>query len=402
MSKVIVMLVKFAKVFVCFLILMLSPAVIIAAEEPASGNPAADTAAENPNLTAAPIEVAPMASSEEANTPVAPAAAPITITPAAPAPTADIADSIFNANKNDDSARRAPSVSISEISNAIDKDYSFLYDPNMKPELIKDMADNPNNYVVMYLETGDAILIKLREDLAPNTVIRFRQLVKDKYYDDMEIFRAIPDFIAQMGDPSGSGFGGKGVFYFAEINPDAKFVRGTVAMSNNGNLQSDDTQFFISFNSFSWLDGKYTIFGEVVLGMPRLESINKSLTNNGFITSPAIVSKMELLSDRPADRIDDLSVLIPADKKEQAIKTQQAAQKIEQNKQQVLIETEQQQQAVAAANAAENQANAAAADTGTTAGDAAQNIINNEDASIEEQATEQDGSYNPYLRPHGK
>ncbi|MDR2008811.1 MAG: peptidylprolyl isomerase [Alphaproteobacteria bacterium] len=385
------MLVKLAKVFVCFFILIMTPVAMFAADE------AADTTAAT--------EAAP----------VAPAAIPMpssSTTPPAANTDTGIADSVLNGPNS--VSRRTPVVSMSEISNAIDDNYSFLYDPNMKPELIKDLHEHPDNYVVMYLETGDAILIKLREDLAPNTVIRFRQLVQDKFYDDMEIFRAIPDFLAQMGDPSGSGFGGKGVFYFAEINPDVKFVRGTVAMSNNGNLQSDDTQFFITFNSFPWLDGKYTVFGEVVLGMPRLENINKSLANDGFVTDPAIVTQMVLLSDRPTDRIDDLSILIPVEVKEQAQKTQQDAHQAEQNRQQARIEMEAQQQALADANNAANAAAASVGNNNNNNNQSQQNNANNalnpdnlgdntsladEDASIEDQAADSHITGNPYLRP---
>lgn len=242
--------------------------------------------------------------------------------------------------KNRRQEKRAPIVSTSEISNAIDKDYSFLYDPNMKSDLIKDMTDNPDSYVIMYLETGDSILIKLKEDIAPNTVVRFKKLVKEHFYDDMEIFRAIPDYLIQTGDPSGSGYGGKGVFYFAEINPNEKFKRGTIAMSNNGNLQSDDTQFFITFNSFDWLDGKYTIFGEVILGMGKLENVSKTFANDGFVNDPSIITKIEFLSQRPSDSIDDLSKIIPPEKQKEALKKQKENKQREEAKQKFLIENE--------------------------------------------------------------
>ncbi|MDR0484483.1 MAG: peptidylprolyl isomerase [Alphaproteobacteria bacterium] len=425
MSKVIGMLVNFAKVFICFLILILSPAMILAAEGDA---PTATNGAANNSTTGA------------ANTPATPATVPATTngsngngnniitlvpldpnsiatettteqdpTPASKATSnGDIANSVINSTSEREAQRRRPVVSISEISKAIDEDYSFLYDPNMRPELIKDMTDNPNNYVIMYLETGNAILIKLKEDIAPNTVIRFRQLVKDKFYDDMEIFRAIPDYLAQMGDPSGSGFGGKGIFYFAEINPDEKFRRGTVAMSNNGDLQSDDTQFFITFNTFPWLDGKFTIFGEVILGMTVLEDINKSLQNDGFVSMPAIVNKMELLSDRPSDRVDDLSVLIPVDKKAEALKKQKEAQKLEKARQQVLIEQEEQAKATSAANiAAMNEGKVATPAsttnnnaTTTTAPDTSEPAAIDENSSIDEEEQQGDNS-NPYLRSRG-
>ena len=278
--------------------------------------------------------------------------------------------------------RRAPVVSTSEISNAIDKDYSFLYDPNMKPDLITDMTNNPDNYVIMYLETGSSVLIKLKENIAPNTVIRFRKLVKEHFYDDMEIFRAIPDYLLQTGDPSGSGYGGKGVFYFAEINPDEKFKRGSVAMSNNGNLQSDDTQFFITFNSFDWLDGKYTIFGEVVLGMGKLEEVSKSFANDGFVSEPSIITKVELLSQRPKDRIDDLSAIIPPEKQIEAIKKQEENNRKEEARQKFMIESEKQKEALKSSLESDTTNN-----TVTTAPD--------DEASLEEQQSSQS---NPYLQ----
>ncbi len=285
--------------------------------------------------------------------------------------------------------RRAPIVSSSQISKAIDQDYSFLYDPNFSTEIISDMSINPDNYVVMYLETGDTVLIKLRKDIAPNTVVRFKQLVKENFYEDMEIFRAIPDYLAQTGDPSGSGYGGKGVFYFAEVSPDEKFKRGTVAMSNNGNLQSDDTQFFITFNSFDWLDGKYTIFGEIVLGMGKLENVNKTFSNDGFVSDPSIITKMELLSDRPADRIDDLSKIIPADKQKQAIKKQEKNIKKETARQNFLLEDDKRQEQIKTTQSG----------LSVEIQQEKTDVTSNENDSVDEQTS---STSNPYLRFRGR
>ncbi len=210
-----------------------------------------------------------------------------------------------------------------EITRAIDETYSFLYDPTMRPSLLVDIIDNPDRYAVIYLETGGVVLMQLYEDKAPNTIARFKTLVRSNFYNDMDIFRVIPNYFVQTGDPSSSGYGGLGVFHPAEINPEVTFKRGSVAMSNSGNLESDDTQFFITLNNFEWLDGKYTIFGEIVFGMEHIENLKGAFLNQGFVLYPILIVKIEMLSDRSPNQSDDLDRVIPAERRQKALEIQQ-------------------------------------------------------------------------------
>jgi peptidylprolyl isomerase len=128
---------------------------------------------------------------------------------------------------------------------------------------------------MLYMETVHGLItIKLRPDLAPNHVARVKELVRQKYYDGTPFHRVIPGFMAQGGDPTGTGTGGSGKKLKAEFSKEP-FKRGTIGAARSQNPDSADSQFFICFDRASHLDGQYTVWGEVVDGMDVVDKIAK-------------------------------------------------------------------------------------------------------------------------------
>ena len=152
------------------------------------------------------------------------------------------------------------------------------------------------DFLEMKLKTGN-VVIELRSDLAPNHVKRISQLVKEGFYNGLLFHRVIPDFMAQGGDPLGNGTGGSGVNLNAEFS-DEKHIRGTVSMARAQDPNSADSQFFICFKDAPWLDGQYTIWGQVVKGMKHVDSIKKGNGSNGEVTDPDKIISMKLINKK--------------------------------------------------------------------------------------------------------
>jgi peptidylprolyl isomerase len=128
------------------------------------------------------------------------------------------------------------------------------------------------NMLYMELKSG-RVTIKLRPDLAPNHVERVKELVRAKFYDGIVFHRVIPGFMAQTGDPTGTGTGGSD-------KPDLKaefskepFKRGTIGAARSANPDSANSQWFICFEPASHLNGQYTVWGEIVEGMELVDKI---------------------------------------------------------------------------------------------------------------------------------
>ena len=136
------------------------------------------------------------------------------------------------------------------------------------------MADDPENTLVFSLDGGD-VKIRLRPDLAPGHVERIKELVREGFYDGVTFHRVIPGFMAQGGDPSGNGTGGsKKPDLKAEFS-DEPHVRGVCSMARTSNPNSANSQFFICFDDATFLDGQYTVWGEVVEGMDHVDALPK-------------------------------------------------------------------------------------------------------------------------------
>ena len=127
------------------------------------------------------------------------------------------------------------------------------------------------NTLYLDLEAG-RVVIAMRPDVAPNHVARIKELVREGFYDGVIFHRVIAGFMAQTGDPTGSGMGGSGQNIKAEFN-NLPHLRGTVSMARAGDPNSADSQFFICFDRSAFLDGDYTVWGRVVGGMEFVDTI---------------------------------------------------------------------------------------------------------------------------------
>ncbi|HEY2032999.1 MAG TPA: peptidylprolyl isomerase [Rhizomicrobium sp.] len=153
------------------------------------------------------------------------------------------------------------------------------------------MADT----LVMDLKTGP-VKIKLRPDLAPNHVARIKELTEKGFYDGVVFHRVIPDFMAQTGDPTGTGSGGSELPDLKAEFSSEKHKRGTISMARTSNPNSANSQFFICFADAPWLDRQYSIWGEVTEGMEHVDAIKKGGEhNNGAISGePDKILKMRV------------------------------------------------------------------------------------------------------------
>src|SRR5437762_13716496 len=128
------------------------------------------------------------------------------------------------------------------------------------------MADDAENTLIMTLD-GGPVKIRLRPDLAPGHVDRIKELAREGFYDGVAFHRVIPGFMAQGGDPTGTGMSGS-----SKPNLPAEFskephVRGIASMARTQDPNSANSQFFIVFDDATFLDGQYTVWGEVIEGM---------------------------------------------------------------------------------------------------------------------------------------
>ncbi|WP_394115072.1 peptidylprolyl isomerase [Xanthobacter lutulentifluminis] len=128
---------------------------------------------------------------------------------------------------------------------------------------------------VLVLETTKGpVTIAFRPDLAPGHVARIKELVSQGFYDGVPFHRVIEGFMAQTGDPTGTGMGGSGKKLKAEFNAQPH-VRGTCSMARAQNPDSGDSQFFICFTDARFLDRQYTVWGEVIEGMENIDLIKR-------------------------------------------------------------------------------------------------------------------------------
>ena len=134
---------------------------------------------------------------------------------------------------------------------------------------------NELNTLVLNLDSGGDVVIKLRPDLAPGHVARIRELAQEGFYDGVAFHRVIDGFMAQGGDPTGTGGGGsKKPDLQAEFSREPH-VRGTASMARTSDPNSANSQFFICFDDCGFLDGQYTVWGQVVEGMEHVDALPK-------------------------------------------------------------------------------------------------------------------------------
>jgi cyclophilin family peptidyl-prolyl cis-trans isomerase len=160
------------------------------------------------------------------------------------------------------------------------------------------VTEQHTNTIMMEVK-GGPVMIELRPDLAPKHVERIRALSERGFYDGAPFHRFIPGFMAQTGDPTGTGSGGSDLPDLkAEFSNEAH-VRGTVSMARTANPNSANSQFFICFGNAPWLDRQYTVWGKVTSGMEHVDAIKKGGEhNNGAISGePDKIIKMRAIAN---------------------------------------------------------------------------------------------------------
>ena len=151
------------------------------------------------------------------------------------------------------------------------------------------------NALLLKLKDGD-VVIEMYPDAAPNHVARIKELVRAGFYNGLKFHRVIDGFMAQTGCPYGNGTGGTGKKLKAEFNRNPH-KRGTVSMARAMYPDSGDSQFFICFADCPWLDGQYTVWGEVTSGMEFVDLIKRGEGQNGTVYDPDEIISMSVIAD---------------------------------------------------------------------------------------------------------
>ena len=158
------------------------------------------------------------------------------------------------------------------------------------------MSSNIENLIYLELKNG-RVVIETKPDLAPNHVKRIKTLVSEGFYDGIVFHIVIDGFMAQTGDPKGDGTGGSDLPDLKAEFSNANHGRGADSMARTQNPDSANSQFFICFSDASYLDGQYTVWGQVIEGMDFVDQIKKGDGPNGSVTNPDKIIKMELASN---------------------------------------------------------------------------------------------------------
>lgn len=154
---------------------------------------------------------------------------------------------------------------------------------------------NPENTLYLDLQYG-RVVIELYPRTAPRHVARIKELVRQKFYDGIKFHRVIEGFMAQTGDPTGTGKGGSGKKIRAEFS-NIPHDRGIVSMARSSSPNSADSQFFIMFRENSSLDGKYTVFGKVASGMEFVDQIKRGYGSSGTVRNPDTILSLRVAAD---------------------------------------------------------------------------------------------------------
>ncbi len=150
---------------------------------------------------------------------------------------------------------------------------------------------DPENALVLEITHG-RVVIELRPDLAPGHVARIKELAREGFYDGVVFHRVIEGFMAQGGDPTGTGTGGSGKKLKAEFSREPH-VRGTASMARSSSPDSADSQFFICFDDARFLDNQYTVWGKVTEGMEHVDKLKRGEP----VSKPDKIVKMQVAAD---------------------------------------------------------------------------------------------------------
>jgi peptidylprolyl isomerase len=157
---------------------------------------------------------------------------------------------------------------------------------------------DPENTLIMETAHG-TVTIALRADIAPGHAERLKTLARQGFYDGVPFHRVIAGFMAQTGDPTGTGTGGSDLPDLKAEFSDVHFGRGIVGMARTPDPDSANSQFFIMYADAPALDGQYTVVGEVVSGMEAVDAIKKGdEANNGMVQGPDTIVSMKVAADQ--------------------------------------------------------------------------------------------------------
>ena len=152
---------------------------------------------------------------------------------------------------------------------------------------------DPENTIIMNTSASCSVTIQLRPDLAPKHVAQIKKLTRSGFYDGIIFHRVIEGFMAQTGDPTGTGTGGSNEPNIQAEFSNAHFARGTVGMARAQDPNSANSQFFICFDDARFLDGKYTVWGKVTSGMELVDAIKRGEP----VRDPDRIVKMQVAAD---------------------------------------------------------------------------------------------------------
>lgn len=154
-------------------------------------------------------------------------------------------------------------------------------------------AADPANQVILTTKDGK-VVIQLRPDLAPKAVAQIEKLTKEGFYNGLKFHRVIDGFMAQTGDPTGTGGGGSKLPELPAEFSSEPFQRGTVGMARTSDPNSANSQFFICFAPASFLNNQYTVVGEVISGMDNVDKIKKGEPDSGAVADPDKIVSMKM------------------------------------------------------------------------------------------------------------
>ena len=157
-------------------------------------------------------------------------------------------------------------------------------------------ALDPENTLVLDLKQGQ-VVIQMFPDLAPKQVERIKTLARQGFYDNTPFHRVMEGFMAQGGDPTGTGTGGSPMPDLPAEFSKRRFVRGVCGMARTSNPNSANSQFFIMFAPAPNLDGQYTVWGQVVRGMEFVDQIKRGAPGSGTVTGPDRIQRMRVQAD---------------------------------------------------------------------------------------------------------
>jgi peptidylprolyl isomerase len=158
-------------------------------------------------------------------------------------------------------------------------------------------APDPENTLVMELEHG-TVVIEMLPELAPNHVARIKELTREGFYDGIVFHRVMEGFMAQTGDPTGTGRSGSGQNIKSEFSAEP-YLRGTLGMARSQSPHSADSQFFITLAPARFLDNQYTVWGRVIEGMDAVDKIKKAPagSQSGTVDDPDKIVRMRVKAD---------------------------------------------------------------------------------------------------------